>query len=171
MTHKQIIKEGIFILGSFILSTLIFSLATHKQSIYISDIYVGSRDIEGNWYDFFLNLNFLAGIIFFFPVLFVINTIRVFYYRFNLRHLTVFHLFVSFISLIISLLVASFIKQMAIIFSDSATLYPPLSAIPEEGLSTSHLSQWTYFAYCFCLVQLIILILTIVKLSGNSNER
>jgi hypothetical protein len=171
MTHKQIIKEGIFILGSFILSILIFSIATTKQSIYISDIFVGTHNIEGNWYDFLINLNFLAGIIFFFPVLFSINTIRVFYHRFNLKYLTVFHLFITFISLIISLLMAAFIKQMAMVFSNSMTLYPPLSAIPEEGLNTYYLSQWTYFAYCFCLLQLMVFISTIVKISREHQSK
>lgn len=96
MTHKQIIKEGIFVSGSFILSLLIFSLASHQQNIYVSDIFVGTRSVEGNWYDFFLNLNFLAGIIFFFPTLFFINTIRLFINKFTLRHLVVFHLSASF---------------------------------------------------------------------------
>ncbi len=166
MTNMQIIKEGIFVSGAFILSLLIFSLATHQQSIYVSDVYVGTKSVDGNWYDFFLNLNFPAGIIFFFPTLFVINTIRLFINKFTLRYLTVFHLFISFISLVISLLIAAFIKQIAIIFPDSmTTIYPPLSVIPEEQVNTSHLNQWAYLAYCFCLIQLLIFILTIVKIS------
>jgi hypothetical protein len=170
MTQKQIIKEGIFVLSSFILSLLIFSLATHQQSSYISDIYVGTRSAEGNWYDFFPDLNFLAGIIFFFPTLFIVNTIRLFIHKFTLRHLAVFHLFVSFTSLIISLLVAAFISQIALLFSGSITIYPPLSAISEELSNTYHPGHWAYVAYCFCLVQLLILILTIVKISRHGSS-
>lgn len=165
----QIIKEGIFVSGAFILSLLIFSLATHQESIYINDIYVGTKSVERNWYDFFLNLNFPAGIIFFFPTLFVINTIRLFINKFTLRYLAVFHLFISSISLIVSLLVAAFIKQIALLFSDSMTIYPPLSAISEEISNTYHPNHWTYVAYCFCLVQLLILILTIVKISRHDS--
>ncbi len=164
MTHKQIIKEGIFVSGSFILSLLIFSLASHQRSFYVSDIYVGTKSIEGNWYDFFLNLNFPAGTIFFLPVLFVVNTIRLFIHKFTLRHLVIFHLFVSFTSLMVSLLVAAFINHIVFLLSD-ATIYPPLSAIAEELSNTWHPGLWAAIAYCFCLVQVLILILTMVKVS------
>lgn len=163
MTNRQIIQEGIYISGTFLLSLILFSLLTHHQRIYISDIYVSFRPEEAKWYDFFLNLNFPAGIFFFFPLLFIVNSARLLYQRFQPMHLLVFHLFVSSVSLCISLFIAAFIKELSG-FLSSGTLYPPLSVFREESQDIENLTTWTFATYTFCLVQLLMIILILKRL-------
>lgn len=168
MSNRQIIQEGIFIAGSFLLSLILLSLMTHHQSIYISDIYVGSRPLEAKWYDFFLNLNFLAGIIFFFPMLFIVNSARLLYQRFQPMYLLVFHLFVCAVSLCISLLLAAFIKELSEML-ESGALYPPLSVFHETRQGVPESSAWTFMAYAGCLVQLMMIILILKRLAQNNS--
>lgn len=163
MTNRQIIQEGIFVAGSFLLSLILFSIMTHHKSVYISDIYIGSRPLEAKWYDFFLNLNFPAGILFFFPMLFIVNSARLLYQRFQPLHLLVFHLFVSSVSLCIILFIAAFIKELSG-FLSSGTLYPPLSVFREELQDIENLTTWTFATYTFCLVQLLMIILILKRL-------
>ena len=169
MTIRQIIKEGVFVLGAFALSVILFSLlTTHTESIYISDVYISAKSTEARWYDFFLRLNFPAGLLFFFPVLFITNTIRLCYYRFSRRHLAVFHLFISFVSLIISLVLAFFMQQISWLFSGPMILYPPLSAMAEA--QSSGYEIWTPVAYCFCLLHIAVLVITIRAIPRHSSE-
>jgi hypothetical protein len=163
MTNKDITREAIFVLTSYIISTTTLSIITFSKKMYLNDIFVSVQDTTTNWYDFIFNIDFKFGLLFFFPTLFVVNLCRQVYFKMQLRHLNIFQLFVTFVSFIITIVLTTLLNQLSDLMADSYTLYPPLSAIPQVETNSIYTKQWVYIALAFCLLQLTVFTWTIIK--------
>lgn len=170
MTNKQLTREAIFVLASYLISTTILSIITAPKKVYLSDIYVSVQDITPSWYDFIFNINFSFGLLFFFPTLFIINTCRQVYYKMQLRHLNIFQLFVTFVSLIVTIVLTILASQLADVMDGAYTIYPPLSEIPQVEANAIYTRQWTHIAFGFCLLQSIVFMWTIIKTYRTSEK-
>lgn len=167
MTTQQIIRESLYILASFLIPILIFAcFSAPPQSIFVSDIYVAAQPSPGQYHGFLNRLNPFVGLMFLFPLLFCLNTVRLFFERFGPHYLVVFHLFISAISLCLSLIAASFIHALVGIFLDTAIIYPPLSALNSEHAIVNEVPWiWEYGAYLFCLFHVLVIVLLIRRLA------
>lgn len=155
MTNRQIVQEALVISGSLLLSILLCSALTGAPAnYYLSDVFIGSRPRPAGPADLFEKINVAAGLLFFFPVLFLINSIRLWRRSFAPDYLLSFHLFVSVISLIISLFAARYIEAISLLFGHLAVIYPPMSALQEQPPAWPEL-RWA--AYAFCLVHCFVL--------------
>jgi hypothetical protein len=164
MTKKEIYREAIFVSTSYIVSTIILSILTVPKKAYLNDIFVSVQDAPHNWYDFIFNINFTYGLLFFFPTLFIVNTFRQVYYKMQLRYLNIFQLFVTFVSILVTIVLVTLLRQFSDAMDGVYTIYPPLSAAPEVNSNAVYAKQWTYCILGFCLLQLIVFVWTIIKI-------
>lgn len=170
MTNKEIYREAIFVTISYIVSTVMFSILTSSKQAYISEIFIGFRKTERSWQDFIYNINFYYGLLFFFPTLFTVNASRQLYYKMRLRYLNIFQLFVSVISIIITILLLTFLKQFSDLIYGGVTIYPPLSGAPEFNNSPVFSKLWIFGMLIFCLFQIIILVITAIRIFTMREE-
>jgi uncharacterized BrkB/YihY/UPF0761 family membrane protein len=107
-------------------------------------------------------LQFNLGLLLYFPTLFIINVCRQVYYKMQLRRLNIFQLFITFISLIVTLFLTSLINQFSSAVDDTFTIYPPLTNSQIDP-NTNFLQPWTYIGIAFIVLQLTVFLLTVIK--------
>ena len=157
MHNKDILKEFFWLTISFLISfiIIIFLHSKTSTSIYVSDIFIAKTGEHAYSFKDSINpITFSRTLFLFFPILFTQNSIREFLQKFSRHPQNVFLLFVSIISLIVTLIT---MKLHALLNQvDSHWTFYPSAFI--EILPLQSFRHFTLLSYSFLTFNIMIFI-------------
>ncbi len=167
MTIKILLREICFVFIAYSIAFLPTSFCANKFNFF-QDIYIGAATNSFE-YGFSFSLTMLTCL----PVLFLVITIRSSIKKFNDSFLLNYKLVIGFVSVALSLVALKLLHLIAPFVMGGWTIYPPLSAVPNNfKYDTSKSGEISYYYYLLIFInfQLLILAITVFKIIRKSKE-
>ncbi len=157
MTNRDILKEFIWFLISVGLSFLltILIMPTNYDSMIATML-----NVDGLIADAAFKIRLLIGFLLFFPILFILTSIREGTKKFTRRPQNIYLLLICIISILSNFISLAFLKPLATVMFGSWTIYPPLSVVPNEFHPPTNFDTFYYCIITLMTIQAIVTVIT-----------
>jgi hypothetical protein len=157
MTNKDIIREFIWFLIACGISTGVTVLFVQPR---FDSLVTSILNADGLISDIAFKLRLLIVFLTLFPFLFLVTTIREITMGLKRRPQNIYLLFISFVSIVSSLVCLAFLQPIVTILFGSWTIYPPLSSLPHEFSPPDNIRVYYFSVISFLVLQIIMTIVT-----------